>query len=223
MRGKNKSHKIRLILGVLIGLSFVSVIFFSLYNRQNIKVSNKDKKTDVINETNNNQDNETLIEEVKEKDSNESIELNDNSTPKSEQKIEEIETPKNNNQDEEKNTTPKKEEKKEQKFSSESKNNTTITSTNTNKQNNNGVKETTQQKKETEWEKLGISEYDYYHKPMWSWARVDFSIDEYKTEQKTKEACESKGQEYFEQGLGYSCTSINSYVGTYLGEMLKTF
>lgn len=139
------------------------------------------------------------------------------------EKIEEIETPKNNNQDEEKNTIPKKEEKKEQKFSSESKNNTTITSTNTNKQNNNGVKETTQQKKETEWEKLGISEYDYYHKPMWSWARVDFSIDEYKTEQKTKEACESKGQEYFEQGLGYSCTSINSYAGTYLGEMLKTF
>lgn len=139
------------------------------------------------------------------------------------EKIEEIETPKNNNQDEEKNTTPKKEEKKEQKFSSESKNNTTITSTNTNKQNNNGVKKTTQQKKETEWEKLGISEYDYYHKPMWSWARVDFSIDEYKTEQKTKEACESKGQEYFEQGLGYSCTSINSYAGTYLGEMLKTF
>lgn len=139
------------------------------------------------------------------------------------EKIEEIESPKNNNQDEEKNTTPKKEEKKEQKFSSESKNNTTITSTNTNKQNNNGVKETTQQKKETEWEKLGVSEYDYYHKPMWSWARVDFSIDEYKTEQKTKEACESKGQEYFEQGLGYSCTSINSYAGTYLGEMLKTF
>ena len=68
MRGENKSHKIRLILGVLIGLSLVLIIFFSLYNRQNIKVSNKDKKTDVINETNNNQDNETLIEEVKEKD-----------------------------------------------------------------------------------------------------------------------------------------------------------
>ena len=49
MREKNKSHKIRLILGVLIGLFFVSVIFFSLYNRQNIKVSDKDKKADVIN------------------------------------------------------------------------------------------------------------------------------------------------------------------------------
>ena len=85
------------------------------------------------------------------------------------------------------------------------------------------VEEKKQDVKKEAWEELGISEYDYYHKPMWSWARVDFSIDEYKTEQKTKEACESKGQEYFEQGLGYSCTSINSYAGTYLGEMLKTF
>ena len=65
MRGENKSHKIRLILGVLIGLSLVLIIFFSLYNRQNIKVSNKDKKTDVINETNNNQDNEMIIQHLK--------------------------------------------------------------------------------------------------------------------------------------------------------------
>ena len=107
MREKNKSHKIRLILGVLIGLSFVSVIFFSLYNRQNIKISNKDKKTDVINETNNNQSNETLVEEVKEKDSNESIESNNNSTSKSEQKVEV------------KNETPKSETKQEEKQSLE--------------------------------------------------------------------------------------------------------
>ena len=102
MREKNKSHKIRLILGVLIGLFFVSVIFFSLYNRQNIKVSDKDKKADVINETNYNQNNETLIEEVKEKDSNESIESNNNSTSKSEQKVEvKNETPKSETKQEE--------------------------------------------------------------------------------------------------------------------------
>ena len=58
---------------------------------------------------------------------------------------------------------------------------------------------------------------------MWNWQRIDFSIDEYKTEQKTKEACISKGNEYFEQGIGYSCSSVTSYAGTYLGEMLKTF
>ena len=79
------------------------------------------------------------------------------------------------------------------------------------------------QSKENEWDKLGISEEDYYHKPMWSWARIDFSVEEYKTEEKTKEACVKKGQEVFEQGLGYSCTSINSYSGAYLGEMFKTF
>lgn len=78
-------------------------------------------------------------------------------------------------------------------------------------------------KPKTAWEELGISEYDYYHKPMWSWGRVDFSIETYKTYEKTREACISKGEEYFEQGLGYSCTSINSYSGDYLGEMIKTF
>lgn len=73
------------------------------------------------------------------------------------------------------------------------------------------------------WEELGISEYDYYNKPMWNWARIDFSINDYKTYDKTREACINKGEEYYEQGYGYSCTSINSYSGNYLGEMLKTF
>lgn len=73
------------------------------------------------------------------------------------------------------------------------------------------------------WDELGISEYDYYNKPMWNWARIDFSIKDYKTYEKTREACVSKGEEYFNEGYGYSCTSINSYSGDYLGEMLKTF
>lgn len=151
MRGENKSHKIRLILGVLIGLSLVLIIFFSLYNRQNIKVSNKDKKTDVINETNNNQDNETLIEEVKEKDSNELIESNDNSTSKSEQKVEA------------KNKTPKSETKQEEKQPSSE-----------------IPKVDTDTKKDiTAWDELGITEDEYYNSPAWSWAKVDFAIEKY--------------------------------------------
>ena len=75
----------------------------------------------------------------------------------------------------------------------------------------------------TAWEELGITEHNYYNKPMWSWARIDFSIKDYKTYEKTREACITKGEEYFKQGLGYSCTSINSYSGDYLGEMIKTF
>lgn len=192
MRGKNKSHKIRLILGVLIGLSFVSVIFFSLYNRQNIKISNKDKKTDVINETNNNQNNETLIEGVKEKDSNESIESNDNSTPKSEQKVEV------------KNETPKSETKQEEKQSSSQ-----IPKVDTNTKNDINA-----------WNELGITENEYYNSPAWSWARVDFAIEKYGSQEKCLNACIEYGES---TGMGYSCSTINSYSGRYLGEMLKLF
>lgn len=192
MREKNKSHKIRLILGVLIGLSFVSVIFFSLYNRQNIKISNKDKKTDVINETNNNQSNETLIEEVKEKDSNESIESNNNSTSKSEQKVEV------------KNETPKSETQQEEKQSSSQ-----IPKVDTNTKNDINA-----------WDELGITENEYYNSPAWSWARVDFAIEKYGSQEKCLNACIEYGES---TGMGYSCSTINSYSGRYLGEMLKLF
>lgn len=192
MREKNKSHKIRLILGVLIGLSFVSVIFFSLYNRQNIKISIKDKKTDVINETNNNQSNETLIEEVKEKDSNESIESNNNSTSKSEQKVEV------------KNETPKSETKQEEKQSSSQ-----IPKVDTNTKNDINA-----------WDELGITENEYYNSPAWSWARVDFAIEKYGSQEKCLNACIEYGES---TGMGYSCSTINSYSGRYLGEMLKLF
>lgn len=192
MREKNKSHKIRLILGVLIGLSFVLVIFFCLYNRQNIKISNKDKKTDVINETNNNQSNETLIEEVKEKDSNESIESNNNSTSKSEQKVEV------------KNETPKSEIKQEEKQSSSQ-----IPKVDTNTKNDINA-----------WDELGITENEYYNSPAWSWARVDFAIEKYGSQEKCLNACIEYGES---TGMGYSCSTINSYSGRYLGEMLKLF
>ncbi len=192
MREKNKSHKIRLILGVLIGLSFVSIIFFCLYNRQNIKISNKDKKTDVINETNNNQSNETLIEEVKEKDSNESIESNNNSTSKSEQKVEV------------KNETPKSETKQEEKQSSSQ-----IPKLDTNTKNDINA-----------WDELGITESEYYNSPAWSWARVDFAIEKYGSQEKCLNACIEYGES---TGMGYSCSTINSYSGRYLGEMLKLF
>lgn len=75
----------------------------------------------------------------------------------------------------------------------------------------------------TAWDELGISEYDYYNKPMWSWARVDYSIKDYNNESSTKEACVNAGNKLMEQGIGFSCMSVNSYSGTYLGEMLRTF
>lgn len=77
-----------------------------------------------------------------------------------------------------------------------------------------------QPKPETEWEKLGISEYDYYHKPMWSWARVDYSIEDYKTFEQTHQACIDAGNN-MEDIISFSCSNINSYSGAYLGDMLK--
>lgn len=192
MREKNKSHKIRLILGALIGLFFVLLIFFSLYNKQNIKVSNKDKNTDVINETNNNQNNEVLIEEVKEKDSNESIESNDNSTPKSKQKVEE------------KNETPKSGTKQEEKPSSSE-----ISKIDADTKNDINA-----------WDELGITENEYYNSPAWSWARVDFAVEKYGSQEKCLNACIEYGES---TGMGYSCSTINSYSGRYLGEMIKLF
>lgn len=75
-------------------------------------------------------------------------------------------------------------------------------------------------KVQTEWEKLGISEYDYYHSPMWSWARVDYRIEDYGTFEQTHQACIDAGNS-LEDIISFSCSNINSYSGAYLGDMLK--
>lgn len=72
----------------------------------------------------------------------------------------------------------------------------------------------------TAWESLGISEYDYYHKPMWSWARVDYKIEDYGSFDATHQACIDAGYQ-LEDIIGFSCTNINSYSGAYLGDMLR--
>ena len=75
----------------------------------------------------------------------------------------------------------------------------------------------------TAWEDLGITEYEYYNSPMWSWDRVDFKVSDYGSQSATELACRNKGQEYYDQGFGFSCTNVNSYSGAYLGERLETF
>ena len=72
----------------------------------------------------------------------------------------------------------------------------------------------------TAWENLGISEYDYYHKPMWSWARVDYKVEDYGSLEKAHQACIDAGNK-IEDSISFSCTNINSYSGDYLGDMLK--
>lgn len=75
-------------------------------------------------------------------------------------------------------------------------------------------------REQTEWEKLGISEYDYYNSPMWSWARVDYSVKKYGSLEATHQACVDAGNQ-MEDITSFTCNNINSYSGDYLGEMLK--
>lgn len=75
-------------------------------------------------------------------------------------------------------------------------------------------------REQTEWEKLGISEYDYYNSPMWNWARVDYSVKIYGSFDATHQACINAGNQ-LEDIISFSCTNINSYSGDYLGDMLR--
>ena len=81
-------------------------------------------------------------------------------------------------------------------------------------------------KEENAWDLLGITEYDYYHKPVWSWARIDYSIEEYKTQENARNACIAEGNRLTREEhikSGFSCLNVLSYAGNYLGEMLNTF
>lgn len=78
-----------------------------------------------------------------------------------------------------------------------------------------------EEKKEmTAWEELGMTEDEYFNKPAWSWARVDFSVEKYGSEEACFNACIKYGEE---SEMGFSCSTINSASGRYLGEMIKLF
>ena len=72
----------------------------------------------------------------------------------------------------------------------------------------------------TAWEELGMTEDEYYNKPAWSWAKVDFPVEKYGSEEACFNACIKYGEE---SEMGFSCSTINSASGRYLGEMIKLF
>lgn len=195
-------------------LIVVTVLSTSIFYHYSVS---KNNKTDPI--PNNN------MQDVVDKDSNKD---NSNFITNEEQKNNDyIQEEQTSNIDEipkvENNTSNNEKIKEENKTTNPSNSGTTTTTPNYQPPK---VEEQQPPKEQTAWEELGISEYDYYHKPLWSWARIDFSIDDYGTEENTKNACISKGNKLMEEsqeGLGFSCQSILSYAGNYLGEMMKTF
>lgn len=74
-------------------------------------------------------------------------------------------------------------------------------------------------KKDTPWDSLGITEYEFYNSPAHSWAELDFKISDYGSREATLNACKEYGNKYIaENSGGYFCDSVNSYSGDYLGE-----
>lgn len=73
-----------------------------------------------------------------------------------------------------------------------------------------------EEKKQEIWEVLGMSEDQYYNKPLYSWERIDF---------KTYDECYAYGDTYYPAKSGevlYNCREITSMSGKFLGIMFDT-
>ena len=191
----------------LIGGTIIFNAFYSISNKEemsyeNFDYSNINEEEKSLEEIND----EPITENIKDNDnSNEDINIVDNNIPQNERESNNVSKSnviKNEVKIKEKQETKIEESKAE---------------INTNSQ---SIQEPVKQE-ETVWESLGISEYDYYHKPMWSWARIDYSIDDYGSFEQTHQACIDAGNK-LDNILSFSCTTINSYSGDYLGDMLRT-
>lgn len=158
MRAKNKRVYIVILLLVIVSLISVGYYICKKDFSPGIMDTNKNGRIDELKKEAITNDSESKEDEVMEEKTNDTSK-NDNN--ESDTSI--IETPKTATnktiQD-----TPKVED-------------------NSNAQNNKveekSQQQTEEQKVKTAWEELGISEYDYYNSPMWSWARVDYSIKDY--------------------------------------------
>ena len=114
----------------------------------------------------------------------------------------------NNTESSSNNTSEKKETTTKPSESSSSNSNS-----NNNNSSNNNV--TTKPKEKTAWEKLGLTEHQYYNEPIHSWQRVDY---------KTLSECESNGIWQIEANGGtYKCSEVISYSGKTLGYELTIY
>lgn len=126
------------------------------------------------------------------------------------------------NQDKESGDEVIKESENKQEVQKEETNSSTDSNINNNDSNNTSNNKNNETSNSGVWDELGITEYDYYNSPMWSWAKVTH---------KTKAECISAGEtakakelekdESERKSVLFTCTEIYSYSGNYLGEMLE--
>lgn len=167
-----------------------------------------------------------------------------NSTEKKEKSVQEVEIEKEQydgqeNNESEKNTTEILDESPKESSIENNSNNYSVSrneqaqTSSSNNNNNSSNKESDIQvepsKELTEWEKLGISEYDYYNSPAWSWQTVDFGINLADNKKCSNEnecllKCQNYGNEYLKSHSGgFKCNNVLSYSGQYIGEDFEFF
>lgn len=87
----------------------------------------------------------------------------------------------------------------------------------------------TQNESKKVWDKLGITEYEYYNTPQWKWQTLSFELNgsganSCKSTAECRNKCIEYGEEYITQHEGgYRCSEVLSYSGKYLGEYFKFF
>lgn len=216
---KNTKKRLKLLLAFIPIISLVIIAYITLNGSLKEKLSNELKFEN---------DSEMLEMQKEELENNE---LNSNS--KNEEPID------NENETEKLNTNDLNNSIKENSSNNEEHITTTTNNNNSNNnnvdqsKNDNNIIDITQNdsntKEQTAWEKLGISEYDYYNAPAWKWQTVDFGINLDESKYCSNENdCLLKCQEYGEEYLkthsgGFKCNNVFSHSGDYLGEDFEFF
>lgn len=198
-----KKKKIILLLFVICLVLFGSIYHYISFKNNNIKTKNNSTDNTIINKENKIDDSNVVNEEHNVSESvNNDIKENTENTQK--------DTPTTNKKEEESinNNSNKKDEKKQEVSNNDNKNTTSKSPT------------------KSAWEELGMSEYDYYNKPVFTWATITHSVKDYSN---PLEACQKDGEKSKEKALSensgvgvmYSCHHLYSHSGNYLGEMLE--
>lgn len=228
--------KILLVIFTLMVLVIASITIYCFNTRNNDKLNNNINSADEVENTN--ADSATLeTEEIKKEnekdvDTIESVDEEDVGLD-----IKENNDTKKENSDvikkeDEKNLEDKAEQKDnvsniQDKITNQEQNNQSIkkeeiTSSNQNSNDNSNNSSNNNVSNSGVWNELGITEYEYYNTPMWSWAKITHKT---KTEcidaGETAKAKELEKDESERKSVLFTCTEIYSYSGRYLGEMLE--
>lgn len=223
MREKLKSRKMITILITIIILviGIVSYVILSQDNKKESLSNLSDKKSIKVKIEEKEKVEDLKVEEKEDESATEENKTEVSNTSKDKEKKETTSQSTTNTNDNNSRVSQEQTTNTNQSVKSENNNNDNNTT-----QQTNVIQNTTPEPvhEQTEWEKLGISEYDYYNSPMWNWARVDYKVSDYGSYEIAHQKCTDAGwklKDEDENLLSFACTPINSYSGTTLGDMLR--